>query len=268
MIEFKDVSLVYPNGFQGLKNINLKIEKGEFVVIVGMSGAGKSTLIRSINRMVQPTSGQLIVNDQDITKLKDRQLRKLRTNVGMIFQSYNIVKRMSVLRNVLAGRLGHTGTLRSILGFFPQHDLQLAMRNLERVGIDSKAYQRASNLSGGQQQRISIARVLTQEPSVILADEPVASLDPPTSHKVMKDLKKVSKEDGLTTIVNLHFIDMAMEYADRIIGLRDGELVFDGPISEVTPETFVEIYGRPIKEDDLLGKDDEPEEVDLEDVIQ
>ncbi len=268
VIEFKDVSLVYPNGFQGLKNINLKIEKGEFVVIVGMSGAGKSTLIRSINRMVQPTSGQLIVNDQDITKLKDRQLRKLRTNVGMIFQSYNIVKRMSVLRNVLAGRLGHTGTLRSILGFFPQHDLQLAMRNLERVGIDSKAYQRASNLSGGQQQRISIARVLTQEPSVILADEPVASLDPPTSHKVMKDLKKVSKEDGLTTIVNLHFIDMAMEYADRIIGLRDGELVFDGPISEVTPETFVEIYGRPIKEDDLLGKDDEPEEVDLEDVIQ
>lgn len=268
MIEFKDVSLVYPNGFQGLKNINLKIEKGEFVVIVGMSGAGKSTLIRSINRMVQPTSGQLIVDGRDITKLKDRQLRKLRTNVGMIFQSYNIVKRMSVLRNVLAGRLGHTGTLRSILGFFPQHDLQLAMRNLERVGIESKAYQRASNLSGGQQQRISIARVLTQEPSVILADEPVASLDPPTSHKVMKDLKKVSKEDGLTTIVNLHFIDMAMEYADRIIGLRDGELVFDGPISEVTPETFVEIYGRPIKEDDLLGKDDEPREVDLEDVIQ
>lgn len=267
MIEFKNVSLVYPNGFQGLKNINLKIEKGEFVVIVGMSGAGKSTLIRSINRMVQPTSGQLIVNGRDITNLKDRQLRKLRTNVGMIFQSYNIVKRMSVLRNVLAGRLGHTGTLRSILGFFPQSDLQLAMRNLERVGIESKAYQRASNLSGGQQQRISIARVLTQEPSVILADEPVASLDPPTSHKVMKDLKKVSKEDGLTTIVNLHFIDMAMEYADRIIGLRDGELVFDGPISEVTPETFEEIYGRPIKEDDLLGKD-EPEEVDLEDVIQ
>lgn len=268
VIEFKDVSLVYPNGFKGLKNINLKIEKGEFVVIVGMSGAGKSTLIRSINRIVQPTSGQLIVNGRDITNLKDRQLRRLRTNVGMIFQSYNIVKRMSVLRNVLAGRLGHTGTLRSILGWFPQSDLQLAMRNLERVGIDSKAYQRASNLSGGQQQRISIARVLTQEPAVILADEPVASLDPPTSHKVMKDLKKVSKEDGLTTIVNLHFIDMAMEYADRIIGLRDGELVFDGPISEVTPETFVEIYGRPIKEDDLLGKDDEPEEVDLEDVVK
>lgn len=266
MIEFKNVSLVYPNGFEGLKNINLKIEKGEFVVIVGMSGAGKSTLIRSINRMVQPTSGQLIVNGRDITRLRERQLRGLRTNVGMIFQNYNIVKRMSVLRNVLAGRLGHTGTLRSMLGWFPQKDLQLAMRNLERVGIESKAYQRASNLSGGQQQRISIARVLTQEPAVILADEPVASLDPPTSHKVMKDLKKVSKEDGLTTIVNLHFIDMAMEYADRIIGLRDGELVFDGPISEVTEKTFEEIYGRPIKEDDLIGKTDEPEEVDFEDV--
>lgn len=260
LIEFNDVSLMYPNGHEGLKNINLKINEGEFVVIVGMSGAGKSTLIRSINRMVTPTSGALIVDGEDILQLKDNQLRKVRTNTGMIFQSYNIVKRMSVLRNVLAGRLGHTGTLRSLVGWFPQNDLQIAMNNLERVGIEEKAYVRASNLSGGQQQRISIARALTQQPKVILADEPVASLDPPTSHKVMKDLKRVSREDGLTTIVNLHFIDMAMEYADRIIGLRDGNLVFDGPIEEVTDQTFEEIYDRPIKDDDLLGSEEETDE--------
>lgn len=260
LIEFNDVSLMYPNGHEGLKNINLKINEGEFVVIVGMSGAGKSTLIRSINRMVTPTSGALIVDGEDILQLKDNQLRKVRTNIGMIFQSYNIVKRMSVLRNVLAGRLGHTGTLRSLVGWFPQNDLQIAMNNLERVGIEEKAYVRASNLSGGQQQRISIARALTQQPKVILADEPVASLDPPTSHKVMKDLKRVSREDGLTTIVNLHFIDMAMEYADRIIGLRDGNLVFDGPIEEVTDQTFEEIYDRPIKDDDLLGSEEETDE--------
>ncbi|WP_078593119.1 phosphonate ABC transporter ATP-binding protein [Evansella clarkii] len=256
MIEFKNVSLTYPNGHQGLKNINLKLNEGEFVVIVGMSGAGKSTLIRSINRMVTPTEGELLLGGENILKFKEKQLRKLRTEAGMIFQNYNLVKRMSVLRNVMAGRLGHTGTLRSMLGLFPQEDLQMAMDNLERVGIKEKAYVRADQLSGGQQQRVSIARVLTQQPKVILADEPVASLDPPTSHKVMKDLKRVSREDNLTTLVNLHFIDMAQEYADRIVGLRDGEIVFDGPIDKVTDKTFEEIYGRPIKEEDLLGGDE------------
>lgn len=253
MIEFKNLSLTYPNGLEALKNINLKIEQGEFVVIVGLSGAGKSTLIRSINRMTSPTSGQLIVDGEDVTFLKDKKLRSLRTKVGMIFQDYNLVKRLSVLRNVMAGRLGHTSTLKSLLGIFPQKDLQLAMGNLERVGIKDKAYVRADQLSGGQQQRVSIARVVTQQPKVILADEPVASLDPPTSHKVMKDLRRISKEDNLTTIVNLHFIDMAMEYADRIIGMRDGEVVFDGPVSDVTEETFEQIYDRPIREDDMRG---------------
>ncbi|PYZ99051.1 phosphonate ABC transporter ATP-binding protein [Alteribacter lacisalsi] len=257
MLEFKDVSLTYPNGHQGLKNINLKINDGEFIVVVGMSGAGKSTLIRSINRLVTPTSGELLIDGENILKYKEKDLRKLRTKTGMIFQQHNLVKRMSVLRNVMAGRLGHTGTMRSLLGMFPQEDVKLAMKNLNRVGIGEKAYTRADQLSGGQQQRVSIARVVTQKPKVILADEPVASLDPPTSHVVMKDLKRISKEDNLTTLVNLHFIDMAQEYADRIIGLRDGEVVFDGPVSEVTDKTFEEIYGRPIKEDDLLGGDDE-----------
>ncbi|EXJ24433.1 Phosphonate ABC transporter ATP-binding protein [Alkalibacterium sp. AK22] len=253
MIEFNGVSVTYPTGVKALKNIDLAINKGEFVVVVGMSGAGKSTLMKCINRMVEPTVGSLKVNGKEVTQLKESQLRKLRTRIGIIFQDYNLIKRMSVLRNVMVGRLGHTPTLSSLIGRFPQSDLELAMNNLKRVGIDEKAYTRADYLSGGQQQRVSIARVLTQQPQIILADEPVASLDPPTSHQVMRDLKRVSKEDGLTTLVNLHFIDLAMEYADRIIGMREGEIVFDGPIGEVTEETFEEIYGRPIRAEEIIG---------------
>ncbi len=263
VIEFKDLSLVYPNGHQGLKDVNIQIKDGEFVVIVGLSGAGKSTFIRSINRLVTPTEGELHVDEENIMSFKGRGLRKLRTKVGMIFQSYNLVKRNSVYKNVLAGRLGHTGTFRSVFNLFSKDDKALAYESLNRVNIGEKIYSRADELSGGQQQRVSIARVLTQKPKYILADEPVASLDPPTSHQVMKYLKKINQEDGITTIVNLHFIDMAMEYADRIIGMRAGEVVFDGPVSEVTEETFEEIYGRSIREDDIRGgveDDDESNE--------
>jgi phosphonate transport system ATP-binding protein len=261
MIEFKDLSLVYPNGTQGLKNINVKINEGEFVVIVGLSGAGKSTFIRSINRLVTPTNGELHVGQENILNYKGKDLRKLRTRVGMIFQNYNLVKRSTVMKNVISGRLGHTGTMRSILNLYSKKDMALAYESLKRVNIEEKLYSRADQLSGGQQQRVSIARVLTQQPSVVLADEPVASLDPPTSHQVMKYLKKVNQEDNITTIVNLHFIDMAMEYADRIIGMRSGEIVFDGPASEVNEHTFEEIYGRPIKEDDMRGGKEEHVEV-------
>jgi phosphonate transport system ATP-binding protein len=253
MIEFKSVSLTYPNGHQGLKNINVNINKGEFIVIVGLSGAGKSTFIRSINQLVKPTEGELLIEGENTLTYNERQLKKLRTHIGMIFQNYNLVKRMSVFRNVLSGRLGYTGTLKSLLGFFSEEDKKLAMNSLRRVGIEEKAYVRADQLSGGQQQRVSIARALTQQPKLILADEPVASLDPPTSHIVMRDLKRINREDGMTTIVNLHFIDMAMEYADRIIGMRAGEIVFDGPVDTVDEKTFEEIYGRPIKEDDIRG---------------
>lgn len=257
MIEFRDVGLVYPNGTVGLKNVNIEIEDGEFIVIVGLSGAGKSTLIRSINRLVTPTSGELLVDGDNIISHRGSDLRKLRTKIGMIFQNHNLVHRSNVLRNVLAGRLGHTGTIRSILNLYSKGDISLAYESLNRVNIGDKIYNRADELSGGQQQRVSIARVLTQKPSYILADEPVASLDPPTSHQVMTYLKKINKEDNITTIVNLHFIDMAMEYADRIIGMRAGEVVFDGPVSEVTEKTFEEIYGRTIREDDLIGEADE-----------
>jgi phosphonate transport system ATP-binding protein len=253
MLQFKNISKTFPDGTKALKNINLTINEGEFIVIVGMSGAGKSTLIRSINRLVEPTEGELLVDEQDILKMNDAELRRWRTKVGMIFQNYNLVKRSSVLRNVLAGRLGHTGTLRSVLGLFPVSDVEMAKKALERVGLAEKIFTRSDSLSGGQQQRVSIARALCQEPRLILADEPVASLDPPTSHAVLRDLKRINREDKITTLVNLHYVDMAMEYADRIIGMRLGEIVFDGPCSGVNEQTFEEIYGRKIRPDDLRG---------------
>lgn len=253
MLEFKRLSKTFPDGTQALKNVNLTIKNGEFVVIVGLSGAGKSTLIRCVNRLMEPTAGAVIVQGREVTQMSEADLRRWRTQVGMIFQNYNLVKRSSVLRNVLAGRLGHISTLRSLLGLFPQADVELAKRCLERVGIGEKMFNRADQLSGGQQQRVSIARALCQKPTIMLADEPVASLDPPTSHAVMRDLKQINREDGITTLVNLHFIDMAQEYADRIVGMRAGQVVFDGPASEVTEATFEEIYGRKIRPDDLRG---------------
>lgn len=253
MIEFQNVSKVYPNGTVGLKNINLTMAKGEFIVIVGLSGAGKSTLLRSINRLHEITDGQILIDGRSITAAKGAQLRNLRRDIGMIFQNFNLVKRSSVLRNVLSGRVGYHSTLRTLLGLFPKQDVELALQALERVNIREKAYARADELSGGQQQRVSIARALAQEAKIILADEPVASLDPLTTRQVMDDLKRINQELGITTVVNLHFIDLAREYATRIIGLRAGEIVFDGPVSEATDEAFSGIYGRAIKKDELLG---------------
>lgn len=253
MIEFQNVSKVYPNGTVGLKNINLTMDKGEFIVIVGLSGAGKSTLLRSINRLHEITDGQILIDGRSITAAKGAQLRNLRRDIGMIFQNFNLVKRSSVLRNVLSGRVGYHSTLRTLFGLFPKRDVELALQALERVNIREKAYARADELSGGQQQRVSIARALAQEAKIILADEPVASLDPLTTRQVMDDLKRINQELGITTVVNLHFIDLAREYATRIIGLRAGEVVFDGPVSEATDEAFSGIYGRAIKKDELLG---------------
>jgi phosphonate transport system ATP-binding protein len=254
MIEFKNVTKTYPNGTIGLKNINLTINPGEFVVIVGLSGAGKSTMLRSINRLIEITGGQIVIDGKTITSASGSELLRMRRDIGMIFQSFNLVKRSSVLRNVLSGRVGYHSTLRMLLGLFPKEDIDLALKALERVNILEKAYSRADELSGGQQQRVSIARALAQEAKVILADEPVASLDPLTTRQVMDDLKRINQELGITTVVNLHFIDLAREYATRIIGLRAGEVVFDGSVEQATDAKFSEIYGRVNLQDELLGE--------------
>lgn len=252
-IRFNDVEVVYKGGLKALKGVSLEIPRGQFVVVVGLSGAGKSTLIRTVNSLVVPTNGNVLVDDVDMTAARGGGLRRARSDIGMIFQTFNLVKRSSVLRNVLSGRLGDLPAWRGVLGAFPREDVAYAHECLARVGIPEKAFVRADALSGGQQQRVGIARALAQKPSVMLADEPVASLDPPTSHSVMTDLKRIAREDGITTIVNLHFIDMARDYADRIIGMRDGVVVFDGTPSEATDEAFEEIYGRPLEQKDLRG---------------
>jgi phosphonate transport system ATP-binding protein len=254
-ITFRNLEVVYPNGFKALKGVDLEIPRGQFVVIVGLSGAGKSTLIRTINQLVPPSKGDVSIDGVSVTRARGAQLRRMRSRIGMIFQTFNLVKRSTVLRNVLAGRLGAVHPLRGALGLFPKVDIAFAHECLARVGIPEKAYNRADALSGGQQQRVGIARALAQRPEVMLADEPVASLDPPTSHSVMRDLKRIAREDQITTIVNLHFIDMAREYADRIIGMRDGLIVYDGTAAEATDEVFETIYGRPIDEErDLRGR--------------
>ncbi|MBB3131527.1 phosphonate transport system ATP-binding protein [Paenibacillus rhizosphaerae] len=253
MIEFDHVSKVYPNGTVGLRDINLTIKEGELVVIVGLSGAGKSTFLRSINRLNEISSGEIRVGGQSVTRAAGRQLRLIRRDIGMVFQNFNLIKRQNVLSNVLSGRVGYHSTLRTMLGWFPKPDVAIALDALNRVNIREKAYVRADQLSGGQQQRVSIARALAQEARVILADEPVASLDPLTTRQVMDDLKRINREMNITTVINLHFIDLAREYATRIIGLRAGEVVFDGTPEEATDEALAEIYGRPVLKDELLG---------------
>jgi len=255
MIEFKGVTVRYPNGTVALRDIDLEIPKGQFVVVVGLSGAGKSTLIRAINGLVPISAGSLLVDGTELRGAKGRVLRELRSRVGMIFQSFNLVLRTSVLNNVLIGRLSRMGFWRSLLGVAKASDTEIAFRALERVGIVEKAYVRASQLSGGQQQRVAIARVLAQEPSVLLADEPVASLDPPTANLVMRDLQRINRELGITTLVNLHFLDLARTYGDRIIGMRAGEIVFDGTGAEATDEVFEQIYGRSLTAEDILPGD-------------
>lgn len=252
MIRFSDATVVYDGGVRALSNVDLEIDDGEFVVVVGLSGAGKSTLIRAINGLVPLTSGSIQIDGREVTDLDRTGLRELRSEVGMVFQGFNLVDRTSVLNNVLMGRLHKVPTWRTVVGRYPAADIAIAAQALDRVGILDKARVRANHLSGGQRQRVGIARALAQEPKLILADEPVASLDPPTSHVVMRYLKAISEELSITTLVNLHFLDLATAYADRIIGLRAGELVFDGPGSECDATVFESIYGRSLTADDTM----------------
>jgi phosphonate transport system ATP-binding protein len=256
MIKFENVSVTYPGGVKALDNVSLEINEGDFLIIVGMSGAGKSTLLRTVNNLVKPTEGEVLVDSRNVTKANKKELKKIRSDIGMIFQTFNLVNRSSVLKNVLTGRLSQVSTLRSILGLWPNEDKQIAFESLNQVEILEKAYVRGSNLSGGQQQRVGIARALAQKPKVMLADEPVASLDPITSRVVMKYLKEINQELGITTIVNLHFLDLAKEFGERLIGLKDGKLVYDGKVEDVSDEDFENIYGRALKASDMLGEDD------------
>ena len=211
--------------------------------------------MRTVNNLVKPSTGSVYLEGKNVTSAKKKELKKIRSQIGMIFQTFNLVNRSTVLKNVLTGRLSNISTIRSILGLWPKDQKEMAFEALNQVEILEKAYVRASNLSGGQQQRVGIARALSQKPKVMLADEPVASLDPITSRVVMSYLKKINTELGITTIVNLHFLDLAKEFGDRLIGLRDGKLVFDGNVNDVSDEDFENIYGRTIKSSDLIGDD-------------
>ena len=244
MIKFINVEKKYPNGLLALNDINLTIEKGEYVAVIGLSGAGKSTFIRCINRMHDITDGTLVVNDIEVGRLKGREVRQFRRNIGMIFQSFNLVTRTTVLKNVLVSFVPDLSLWRKISGLFTKQQKIQALTALDQVGILDKAYTRVDQLSGGQQQRVALARTLAQNPDIILADEPVASLDPVTAGQVMDDFKKINQEMNITVIMNIHHVDLALQYADRIIGIKKGEVVFDGKSSMVDQRVLDHIYGR------------------------
>ena len=242
LIEFKNVSKTYPNGVKGLKNVNLTIDQGEFVAIIGLSGAGKSTLIRTINRMIDITEGQLIVDGVDVMTLHGKSMRRFRRKIGMIFQSFNLVTRSTAIKNVLTSMVPDMGFFRVLLGLFTKEQKMQALEALDKVGILDKAYTRCDQLSGGQQQRVALARTLNQSPSIILADEPVAALDPVTAHQVMSDFKRINEELNISVLINIHHVDLALKYATRVIGIRAGEIVYDGPSSQVTQAVLDSIY--------------------------
>ena len=247
LIEFKHVGKTYPNGVQGLKDVNLQIEQGEFVAIIGLSGAGKSTLIRTINRMIDATEGQVIVDGVDVMTLRGKALRRFRRKVGMIFQSFNLVMRSTALKNVLTSMVPDMNFFAVLLGLFTREQKLKALEALDKVGILDKAYTRCDQLSGGQQQRVALARTLNQSPSIILADEPVAALDPVTAHQVMADFKRINTDMNISILINIHHVDLALGYASRVIGIRAGEIVYDGPTESVSQEVLDAIYnGAPI----------------------
>lgn len=242
MIKFENVSKRYPNGFEALKNINLTIEQGEFVAIIGLSGAGKSTLIRTINRMHDITEGTLTVDGTDVMTLHGKSLRAFRRCIGMIFQSFNLITRTTVIKNVLTSFVPDMPWWRATFGIFTKDEKLKALDSLDKVGILDKAFVRADQLSGGQQQRVALARTLAQNPQIILADEPVASLDPVTAKQVMDDFKRINRDMNITVLINIHHVELALQYASRVVGIRAGEIVYDGTVENVTQQVLDSIY--------------------------
>ena len=243
MLRIEKLNKIYPNGTHALRDLSLEVASGEFLVIIGLSGSGKSTLLRCLNRLIEPTSGRIELDGMDVTAASPAELRRIRSQIGMIFQQFNLVRRTSVLSNVLAGALGRTPAWQSAFYHFAPGETDRALANLERVAIRDKARQRADTLSGGQQQRVGIARALMQEPRLMLADEPVASLDPATSHSVLRYLEEINQQEGITVLCNLHFLSLARRYASRVVALKAGQIVFDGAPTAITPEWFRQIYG-------------------------
>jgi len=247
MLEIKNLTKVYDDGTVALQDVSFTVEDGEFLIIIGLSGSGKSTLLRCINRLIDPTEGQILWDGVDIAQAEPAQLRAVRRQIGMIFQHFNLVKRSKVITNVIAGRLGYVNQWSSLLHRFPKADREKAMASLRRLGIADQADKRADELSGGQQQRVGIARALMQDPKMILADEPVASLDPVLAHSILNHLDALNREEGITILCSLHYLDLVQQYASRVVGLRAGEIVYRGTQQEIramTDEEFKEIYGR------------------------
>ena len=244
MLQIKNLTKIYDGGVKALDNVSFEVPDGEFLAVIGLSGSGKSTLLRCINRLIEPTDGQILWNGEDVTKASPEEIRRIRRKIGMVFQQFNLVHRSKVITNVLAGRLGYINPAWSLVNRFPKADVEKAIKQLERVGIADKANERADELSGGQQQRVGIARALMQDPEIILADEPVASLDPVLAHSIMKHLEDINDKDGVTVLCSLHFLDLVHRYADRVVALNDGKLVFEGLPSEIDDQKFKDIYGR------------------------
>lgn len=243
LLDLKNVSKRYSQETLALSNVNFSVKEGEFVSIIGPSGAGKSTLLRCINRMIDATDGEIIFDNENILKYKKRDLRQLRSKIGMIFQHYNLVNRLSVIENVLHGRLGHKSTLAGVLGLYNEAEKRQAIQLLGMLGLEEQVYKRCDQLSGGQKQRVGIARALIQDPKLLLCDEPIASLDPNASKIIMDYLQTVSKTMGITVIVNLHQVDVALAYSDRIIGVSKGEIVYNGSPKEISTSQINNIYG-------------------------
>jgi phosphonate transport system ATP-binding protein len=246
MLEVKNLTKIYQDGTEALRDVSFTVKDGEFLIIIGLSGSGKSTLLRCINRLIEPTEGQILWDGTDITTADATELRQIRRQIGMIFQHFNLVKRSSVLTNVLSGRLGYTNPWGSLLYRSSDEDREMALQALERLGIADQAHKRADELSGGQQQRVGIARALMQQPRIILADEPVASLDPVLAHSILNHLELLNQEEKISILCSLHYLDLVQQYATRVIGLRGGEIVYRGTredIRRMTDEEFKEIYG-------------------------